>query len=136
MIIHMDNRETFELSDDFYVNPDGWFRRTFLIEINWSNTCTHQFVVEADYESEAIDTLLDSKFGYLFTVSNEEMEEYEDEWQKSEESETMALLDWLETHKDVSFGGNAGTPYHSDMFMVGYINRCKVEGFRYEETEE
>jgi hypothetical protein len=137
MIIKVKGREPFELAEQFYVNPDDWFRNTWLIESNWSNACTHQFIVEADTIGEAIDELLDSKYGHLFKVSPETLNEYMEEFQnKFKEFDAELFYNWMEETKDVSTGGNDGSFYHSEMFMNGCINSCKVEGFNYEGDEE
>ena len=136
MIIKVKDREPFELANELYINPDGWFKRTWLIESNWSNAFTHQFIIEGNCESDVIDELLDSKFGNLFKVSKEEIEELFNEWQKSDESDSETFNDWLAVHKDISFGGNNSSPYHSDMFLSGCINRCVVDGFEYEMENE
>lgn len=137
MIIKIQNREPFELANNLYINPDGWFRKTWLIESNWSNACTHQFVVEAYTIGDAIDELLDSKYGHLFKVSPETLNEYMEEFQnKFKEFDAELFYNWMEENKDISTGGNDGCFYHADMFLNGCINRCEIDGFIYEGDEE
>lgn len=137
MKITVKDREPFELADQFYVNPNGWFKTTWLIETPFSNAISHQFVVEANHEGDAIDILLDSKFGHLYLVDEQEMDEYEKEYRETgKEIDWDLFEDWLADEKDCVRGGNNGKLYHSDQFMVGCINRCVVEEFNYEDETE
>jgi hypothetical protein len=59
-----------EVENCEYVNREEWFGKTWLIEIGGSYVSLF-FVVEADYESAAIDELVDSEWGHLLKTDEQ-----------------------------------------------------------------
>jgi hypothetical protein len=58
------------------VNPGGWFGKTWLVEVQFSNWPI-QLIVEADNISDAIDELSDSEqYGNLINVEDEDLDDY------------------------------------------------------------
>ena len=66
MKVKIQGLEPIEVDNKFYINPDGWFKRTWCFSHQWSNVCCNHYVIEADTIGDAIDTLLDSDFGKNF----------------------------------------------------------------------
>lgn len=85
------------------VNRGGHFGETWLLQVSIANALNPFFVVEADTESDAIDTLLDSEWGGILALSEKDAK------------------DWHEN--DVARGGNTGIPYLPHQVSVV---RCTV----------
>lgn len=66
-----------ELKDIPVVNPEGWFGKTWLLEIGGSYTPLF-LVVEADSVQDAIDELADSdEHGHHIVVADEDLADYD-----------------------------------------------------------
>jgi len=103
------------------VNRGGWFGKTWLIGIGCGISC-HYFVVEADCEQDAIDEFVDSRYGHLIKVDEDEVEEKEREYEALlAEGREEEFEDWP------CRGGNCGVPIDFDDVVV--LVRCKVNYF-------
>ena len=153
MKVRIQGREQFEVDNKFYVNPDGWFKRTWCFTHQWANAGCNHYVIEADTIGDAIDTLLDSDFGKNFKISDEEIyqvkrdfllrkgychndvEERDDIDQIIIDDElSNDLMEFFE-EKDWSCGGNDGALYDASQFINGAVRRCTIEDYKYEGDE-
>ncbi len=58
------------------VNPGGWFGKTWLVQVQFSNWPI-QLIVEADNISDALDELSDSEqYGNLINVEDKDLDDY------------------------------------------------------------
>ena len=65
-----------DLTDIPVINPDGWFGKTWLLELGGSYTPLF-LVVEADTISDAIDELSDNEtYGHQIHVPDEDLGDY------------------------------------------------------------
>ena len=95
---HFPNGE--ELTIQGYVNEDGWFGKTWLIGVGCGFSCFF-YIVEAGSESDAIDELVDSQWGHMLVIPEEEYDENHH-------------------HR----AGNAGLPV--DLTEVRVLERCTI----------
>jgi len=54
------------------INPDDWFGRTLLVMMG-----SRYYVVEADHEQDALDAIVDSDYGKILTITEEDAAELE-----------------------------------------------------------
>ena len=86
------------LTDIPVLNPDGWFGKTWLIEIGGSYTPLF-LVVEADSVSDAIDELSDNEvYGHLIHVPDEDLGDYPENDRHYDGSGRVIDLDHLMIH--------------------------------------
>lgn len=110
------------------INPDGWFGKTWLIEIGCGYS-TFRYIVEADSASDAIDEFSDSEFGHHIHVAPEDAGDYDEESAHYDGSGRMIDLDHLgiegrEGHGvDVPFECR----YHADGLPATGIDPRKLE---------
>lgn len=143
-----------ELDNAFYVNPDGWFRETFALSIP-SGNFAQTFIVEADHEQDALDAFIDSKFGDNIKVSQEDLNaaivsflieeghsqediaQFDSPWDVIHEMNWHEnLFTYLSEECSYAQAGNGSDWYHSDLLMVGCLEKVKVEDYPYEEETE
>ena len=94
--------QTFKV--DGLCNKGEWFGKTWLIGIGMGFS-TSFFVVEGDNEQDVIDAFVDSKYGHLIKLDEEDIEDEE----------------------EVVRAGNCGDPV--DLTEVRFLARCKVNYF-------
>ena len=86
------------LSDIPVLNPDAWFGKTWLIEIDGSYTSLF-LVVEADTVSDAIDELSDNEvYGHQIHVPDEDFGDYPENDRHYDGSGRVIDLDHLMIH--------------------------------------
>ncbi len=88
------------------VNRGKWWGETWLLSVAIANALNPVFVVEAGDEQDAIDEFVDSKYGHLITLSEEDAAEVDEDYR--------------------SYGGNYGVPITLDYVS---LFRCKVDYF-------
>jgi hypothetical protein len=103
-----------QLTDIPVINPDGWFGKTWLLELGGSYTplC---LVVEADSVSDAIDELSDNeRYGSQIHVPDEDLADYPENDRHYDRSGRVIDLDHVLIHgqerSDVPFK----VKYHGD----------------------
>jgi hypothetical protein len=103
-----------ELTDIPVINPDGWFGKTWLVELGGSYSALY-LVVEADSMSDAIDELSDDEvFGNQIHVPDENLADYPEDSRHYDGSGRVIDLDHVLIHgqerSDVPFP----VKYHGD----------------------
>lgn len=103
-----------DLTDIPVINPNGWFGKTWLIELGGSYTPLF-LVVEADSISDAIDELSDNEtYGHQLHVPQEDLGDYPEDSRHYDGSGRVIDLDHLMIHglerSDVPFP----VKYHGD----------------------
>jgi hypothetical protein len=102
------------LTDIPVINPDGWFGKTWLLELGGSYTPLF-LVVEADSVSDAIDELSDNeRYGSQIHVPDEDLADYPENDRHYDRSGRVIDLDHVLIHgqerSDVPFK----VKYHGD----------------------
>ena len=102
------------LTDIPVINPDGWFGKTWLLELGGSYSSLY-LVVEADSMSDAVDELSDNEtYGHLIHVPNEDLGDYPEDDRHYDGNGRVIDLDHLLIHgqerSDVPFK----VKYHGD----------------------
>jgi hypothetical protein len=103
-----------EISDIPVINPDGWFGKTWLLELGGSYSFLY-LVVEADSMSDAVDELSDNEtYGHLIHVPNEDLGDYPEDARHYDGNGRVVDLDHVLIHgqerSDVPFK----VKYHGD----------------------
>jgi hypothetical protein len=103
-----------DLIDMPVLNPDGWFGKTWLLELGGSCTSLY-LVVEADSMSDAIDELSDNEtYGHLIHVPDGDLGDYPENDRHYDGSGRVIDLDHVLIHgqerSDVPFK----VKYHGD----------------------
>jgi hypothetical protein len=87
-----------DLSDIPVINPDGWFGKTWLLELGGSYSSVY-LVVEADSMSDAIDELSDNEtYGHLIHVPAEDLGDYSEDSRHYDGHGRVIDLDHLLIH--------------------------------------
>lgn len=87
-----------DLTDVPVLNPDGWFGKSWLIELGGSYTPLF-LVVEADTVSDAIDELSDNEtYGHQIHVLDEDLSDYPENDRHYDGSGRVIDLDHLMIH--------------------------------------
>lgn len=103
-----------QLNDIPVLNPDGWFGKTWLIELGGSYTPL-LLIIEADTMSDAIEELSDNEtYGHQIHVPESDLADYPDDSRYYDGSGRVLDLDHLMIHglerSDVPFP----VKYHGD----------------------
>jgi len=103
-----------DLTDIPVLNPDGWFGKTWLLELGGSYTPLW-LVVEADTISDAIDELSDNKtYGHQIHVAAEDLGDYPEQDRHYDSSGRVLDLDHLMVHGEERTGQPYPVKYHGE----------------------
>jgi hypothetical protein len=103
-----------EISDIPVINPDGWFGKTWLLELGGSYSSLY-LVVEADSMSDAVDELSDNEtYGHLIHVPNENLSDYPEDGRHYDGSGRVIDLDHLLIHGKERSEVPFPVKYHGD----------------------
>jgi hypothetical protein len=103
-----------DLTDIPVLNPDGWFGKTWLLELGGSYTPLF-LVVEADTISDAIDELSDNEtFGHQIHVPAEDLGDYDEDDRHYDGSGRVIDLDHLMVYGEQGSVVPYSVKYHGD----------------------
>ena len=103
-----------ELTDMPVINPEGWFGKTWLIEIGGSYTPLF-LIVEADSAQDAVDELADNEtYGHHIVVTDEDLADYDPETCHYGPSGQVVDLDHLMIHGMEGTDCPFSCRYHAD----------------------
>jgi hypothetical protein len=96
------------------INPDGWFGKTWLLELGGSYSSVY-LVVEADSMSDAVDELSDNEtYGHLIHVPNEDLGDYPEDARHFDGSGRVIDLDHVLIHGKERSEVPFKVTYHGD----------------------
>jgi hypothetical protein len=103
-----------EISDIPVINPDGWFGKTWLLELGGSYSSLY-LVVEADSMSDAVDELSDNEtYGHLIHVPNEDLGDYPEDARHYDGAGRVIDLDHVLIHGQERSEVPFKVKYHGD----------------------
>jgi hypothetical protein len=103
-----------ELSDIPVINPDGWFGKTWLLEIGGNYSALY-LVVEADSMSDAFDELSDNEaYGHMIHVPDEDLGDYPEDSRHYDGSGRVIDLDHVLIHGQEQSDVPSPVKYHGD----------------------
>ena len=103
-----------DLTDVPVLNPDGWFGKTWLLELGGSYTPLF-LVVEADSLTDAIDELSDNEtYGHQIHVPDEDLGDYPEDDRHYDGSGRVIDLDHLMVYGEERTDQPYPVKYHGD----------------------
>jgi hypothetical protein len=103
-----------DLTDIPVINPDGWFGKTWLLELGGSYSPLW-LVVEADTISDAIDELSDNKtYGHQLQVPDEDLGDYPEDDRHYDGSGRVLDLDHLMVYGEERTDQPYPVKYHGE----------------------
>lgn len=106
----------------------------FLIQVAVGNTGGPSFVVEADYEQEAIDIFVDSEYGHWVIIDEADVEDEENQDRAGNESKPINLDNTIIRHCEVDFGDLVPHPKNLEEWCEARIDVYNKTQAQREET--
>ena len=111
-----------DLTDIPVINPDGWFGKTWLLELGGCYTRLW-IVVEADSLTDAIDELSDNEtYGHQIHVPDSDLGDYPEDDRHFDGSGRVIDLDWLMIYGEEGSDQPYPVKYHGDGLTAEGMN--------------